>query len=72
MTGPTYTRREQLQGLRPEQLVAALREGRIDETAIREAHLADRSAAKAARLARRGLSVPGTEATEQGSDNPTT
>ncbi|MEU1841900.1 hypothetical protein [Micromonospora chersina] len=70
MTGPTYTTREQLRGLRPEQLVAALREGRIDEAAIRAAHAADRAAAKAARLARNGVTLPGTT-TEQG-DAPTT
>ncbi|RBQ03892.1 hypothetical protein DQE82_29600 [Micromonospora sp. LHW51205] len=71
MTGPTYTTREQLRGLRPEQLVAALREGRIDEAAIREAYAAERAAAKQARLARRGLAVPPSSTTEQG-DAPTT
>ncbi|WBC17583.1 hypothetical protein O7600_12485 [Micromonospora sp. WMMA1998] len=65
MSGPTYTTREQLRALRPEQLAAAMREGRIDEAAIRAAHVADRAAVKAARLARNGVTLPGTEATEQ-------
>ncbi|MEU5827545.1 hypothetical protein [Micromonospora tulbaghiae] len=77
MTGPTYTTREQLRALRPEQLAAAMREGRIDEAAIREQHLTDRAAAKQARLARRGLALPPSSSTEQGNkaeqgDAPTT
>ncbi|MEV7262744.1 hypothetical protein AB0N38_04270 [Micromonospora aurantiaca] len=67
MTGPTYRTREELRGLRPEELVAALREGRIDEAAIRAAHAADRAAVKAARLARNGVTLPGTT-----TDAPTT
>jgi hypothetical protein len=59
---PIYATREQLRGLRRDELLAAAREGRIDEAAIRQQQAADRAAVKAARLAHYGVTEANSDA----------